>query len=476
MKKIDIGKQFKTNRFKYGSYSTVITIFVLAILLAVNFAAGKFNIKKDLTKDKLYSLTEQSQKILGDLKNDTKIYAFFEAGKEDPNFKAVLDQYKSASKKISVEYADPTKNPTLAEKYKQGDVSVGVGTIVVERSNKFKTISYDSFFNYTYDETGQSKLDSFAAEQQITNAIVYVNSDKQQVLYTLTGHEEKTLGSDITNQLEAENYNVQDINLLQGNAVLNKDNILVVVSPARDLSKDEAVKIKTFLGSGGRAAFLMDVTQNNLPNFQDIFSAYGVKLQNALIIEGQADKVANSPIYLLPNIMPQDIVSSIKSSNLHIFMPLSQGIEDLKLNNDALTVEPLLTSSNNSWGKVNLQSTTMSKEANDLKGPFNIAVAITNEDKTNNTTSKLVVVGNSSFTSSDAISATNGANLDFIMNSFNWLQDKKDSVSIRPKSLTAANLMINGFQRLALSGVVVIVIPVVILVIGITVWLRRRYR
>jgi ABC-type uncharacterized transport system involved in gliding motility auxiliary subunit len=357
MKKIDIGKQFKTKRFKYGSYSTIVTIFVLAILLAINFAAGKFNIKKDLTKDKLYSLTEQSQKILGDLKNDTKIYAFFEAGKEDPNFKVVLDQYKSASKKISVDYADPTKNPALAEKYKQGDVSVGVGTIVVERGNKFKTISYDSFFNYTYDETGQSKLDSFAAEQQITNAIVYVNSDKQQVLYTLTGHEEKPLSSEVTNQLEVENYKVHDINLFQGNAALNKDNILVVVSPTRDLSKDEAAKIKTFLGNGGRAAFFIDITKDNLPNFQDVFSAYGVKLQNALIIEGQADKVANSPVYLLPDITSHEIVNAIKSSNLHIFMPVSQGIEDLKLNSDTLKVEPLLATSNNSWGKVNLQST-----------------------------------------------------------------------------------------------------------------------
>jgi ABC-type uncharacterized transport system involved in gliding motility auxiliary subunit len=49
-------------------------------------------------------------------------------------------------------------------------------------------------------------------------------------------------------------------------------------------------------------------------------------------------------------------------------------------------------------------------------------------------------------------------------------------VSIRPKSLTATNLMINEFQRLALSGVVVIVIPVVVLVLGVTVWIRRRHR
>lgn len=476
MNKIDIKKSFKTKRFKYGAFSTLATIIVLSILIIVNVAVEKLNIKTDLTQEKIYSISEQSKSLLKNLNNDTNIIAFFETGKEDPGIKAVLEQYKGSSKKITVDYKDPTKYPTIVQKYTKGDIKPEVGSVVVESGNKYKVISSNDFFNQTTDSSGNSEVSSFTAEQQLTNAIIFVNSEKEQVLYTLTGHEEVTLPSEISKQLETENYTVKDINLLQGSASLTKDSILAVVSPKKDLSKDEAQKIKTFLNNGGRAAFFMDIMKDNEPNFQDVLSTYGVKLQNAVVIEGQSQNIANTPVYLLPNLESHDILNEIKANKLPILMPVSQGIEQLKSKKSTTTVEPLLTTSSNSWGKVNLNATTFTKEAGDLQGPFNIAAAITDEDKTAGRTTKLIVVGSASFMDSNAISATKGTNLDFVVNSFNWLQDKKDSISIRPKDLTAPNLIMNDLQKIALSGFVVILIPAVVMIIGIIVWLRRRHR
>lgn len=476
MKKFDIGKSFKSSKFKYGGYSALVTALVLAIIVAVNLVVGKLDIKKDLTKDKLYSISDESYKILKDVKNDTKIYAFFETGKEDSSIKNILDKYKAASNKISVEYRDPLKQPQLAQKYSKNGKNVGVGSIVVESGNKFKTIDYMGFYNTGVDQNGQQTINSFSAEQQLTNAIIFVNSGNEQTLYTLSGHQEKALDTDLIKQLETENYVVKDINLLQGNAELSKGSLLVINSPMKDISKEEVDKIKAYLANGGRAAFFIDITKEVLPNLQELVSTYGVKLQNALVVEGQANKVANSAIELLPEIKSHDIVNAIKSNNTPIFMPLSQGIEELKLKRSTIKIEPLLSSSNDSWAKTNLNSTKMSKEAGDLQGPFNIAVAITDEDKAADRSTKLVVVGSSSFMNSNINAATSGTNLDFVMNSFNWLQDKKDSVTIRPKNLTAQNLIINELQRLAWSGVVVILIPAVVAIMGVTVWLRRRHR
>jgi ABC-type uncharacterized transport system involved in gliding motility auxiliary subunit len=476
MKKFDIRKSFTDRRFKHGAYSTIVTIIVLAILAALNLAAGKLNIKKDLTQEKLYTLTEETNKILSDLKNDSKIMVFFEIGKKDTNISAVLEKYKAASNKLIIEEKDPITQPQLAQKYSKDDKRVGIGSIVVERGSKFKTISYDDFYKYSIGEYGEENIDSFSAEQQITNAILYVNSDKEQILYTLTGHGEATISSDITKQLEVENYIVKELNLLQGNAELSQDSLLAITSPQRDISKEEADKIKTFLVNGGRAVFFVDITKEVLPNLQELLSYYGVKLQNSLIVEGQAGRVAQSQIELLPEIKSHDILNAIISNNLLIFTPLSQGIEEQKLKRDTIKVEPLLTTSTNSWGKVDLNTTTLTKEASDLTGPFNVAVAITDKDKSSGKTARLVVVGNSNFMSSDVISATNGANLDFVMNSFNWLQDKKDGISIRPKDLTVQNLTMTNLQRLTLSAVVVILIPGAIMAAGIIVWLRRRHR
>lgn len=477
MKKMDIRKAFKTKRFKYGAFSTLATIVLFSILFSINIAVGKLNIKKDLTQEKIYSITDQSKNLLKNLKTDTNIIAFFETGKEDPGIKAVLEQYKSASKKITLEYKDPIKYPTIVEKYSNGNVKPSTGSVVVESGNKYKVITTDEFFNQTVDSTtGESEVSTFAAEQQITNAILYVNSVKEQVLYTLTGHEEGSLSSEVSKQLQTENYTIKDINLLQGSSSLTKECILVVVSPKKDLSKDEAQKIKTFLNNGGRAAFFMDITKESLPNFQEILQSYGVKLQNSVVVEGNSQNATNTPVYLLPNLENQEIVNELKVNKLYVLMPLSQGIEELKTKKSTTTIEPFLTTSSNSWGKVNLNATTFSKEKGDLQGPFNIAVAITDENKAAAATTKLIVIGNAYFMNSDAISATNGNNLDIAVNSLNWLQDKKDSISIRPKDLSAPSLILNDLQKIVLSGVVVILIPSVVIIIGITVWLRRRNR
>lgn len=476
MKKLNIKKSFKTKKFKYGAFSTITTIVVLALLLVANLAASKLNIKKDLTQEKIYSISDQSKNMVKSLKNNTNIIAFYETGKEDPGIKQVLEQYKTSSNKISVEYKDPTKYPTIVQKYTKGDIKPDIGSVVVESGNKYKVIASNDFFNETTDSSGNTQASSFTAEQQLTNAIIFVNSEKQQILYTLTGHDEELLSLEITKQLDSENYLVKDINLLQGSASLTKDSILIIDAPKKDLSKDETEKIKTFLLSGGRAAFFMDITKENLPNFQDVLSTYGVKLNNAVVIEGQTENTANSPAYLLPNLETHDIVNEIKASKSFVLMPLSQPVEILKSKKSSLAVEPVLTTSSNSWGKINLNATTISKEKGDLQGPFNIAVAITDVDASAGRTTKLIVTGNGSFMNSDAISATNGTNLDFTINSLNWLQDKKDSISIRPKDLTAPYLIMNDFQKLALSGVVVILIPALVMIIGIVVWLRRRHR
>ncbi|MCM0648294.1 GldG family protein [Clostridium swellfunianum] len=476
MKKLNIKKSFKTSNFKYGGYSTLLTILVLAVLVAVNLVAGKLNIKKDLTQDKLYTLSEETSKILNNLQKDTKIMLFFETGKKDPNISAVMDKYKAASKKLIFEEHDPFKQPQLAQKYSKDGKNVGIGTIVVEQGNRFKTISYDDFFGYTVGSYGEENVDSFAAEQQLTNAIVYVNSDKEQILYTLSGHDESALSGDVISQLQVENYSVQDINLLQGNAVLNKGDMLIVNSPKRDISKDEAEKIKSFLKNGGRAAFFVDINKEVLPNLQELLSFYAIKLQNAVAVEGEANRVARSQLELLPELQSHEIINDIKSKNMLIFTPVAQGVEELKDKRETVKIESLLKTSDNSWAKTNLNTTTLTKEGKDLTGPFNIAVAITDEDNTTKAIAKLIVVGSSTFMNSNINQATNGANLDFIMNSFNWLQDKKDGTTLRPKTLTSESLTMTNLQKLSFSAMVVIILPAAILAAGVIVWLRRRHR
>ncbi len=229
MKKLNIRKSFKGNKFKYGSLSTVVTAVFLSILILLNLIVGKFNLNKDLTSNKMFSLSEQTTKILAGLKQDVKIYGFYETGQENLSVTTLLKQYKSSSKNITVEYKDPSKYPQIADKYSTDDVKVQVGFLVVESGAKYKVINPEDFVNYNYDDPTSPTAESLAVEQSITSSILNVTSVKAITIHTLEGHSEDQLSSDIQKQLELENYKIVPINLAVKDAKFEEGSVLLVV-------------------------------------------------------------------------------------------------------------------------------------------------------------------------------------------------------------------------------------------------------
>lgn len=477
MKKLNIRKSFKGNKVKYGGLTTIITTVFLSILIVLNLIVGKLNISKDLTNNKMFSLSEQTTQILMGLKQEVKIYGFYETGQENLSVTTLLKQYKSNSKNILVEYKDPMKYPQIADKYSKDDVKVGIGFLVVESGTKFKVIDPQDFVNYNYNDPTYPTAESLAVEQNITSAILNVTNSKRMIIHTLEGHGEEQISSDITKQLGLENYEIAPINLAVKDAKLEEDSVLLIDSPKRDLSSDEDKIIRSYLSKGGRAIFLMDLMENNLPNFEALFNSYGIGIQKAITVEGDSKYSAQNPLYLLPKQQGHDILASINRNDLRVLIPGCQSIGILESKKSSLTVEPLLTTTDNSWGKTNLKTTISEKEKGDLEGPLNIAVAITDKSSdTNVKDTKIVVVANSTFTAPTIVSSSNGANMDFLMNSINWVKDKEEGISVRPKNINDFILQISDYDRFLYSGIVIILIPALVLIAGIRMWLKRRQK
>ena len=477
MKNIDIKSFFNEKKLKKGGLATITLALSLALLIALNLVIGKFNWSKDLTKNKIFTLSDQTYKILDNLKQDVTVYGFYQSGQENYTVKTILDQYAAHSKHIKIVYKDPSKYPQLAQKFSKDGSKVDVGSVVVESGSKFKVLDPNSFVNADYSDPSAPTTQSLAVEQNITSGIIYTTSDKSTTIYTLQGQGESDISPQVSNQLSLENYTVAPINLSlkDASASLKEDSILLVMSPKRDLSQPEADTIKSYLSKGGKALFLMDLTENDLPNFQLVLNNYGLSLQRAITVEGDSAYVSQNPISLLPDQKSHDILNSLIDNNLRVLIPGAQSIGISQNKRSSLTIEPLLTTSDNSWAKTNLKTDTLEKQAGDLNGPFNIAVAVT--DKSINpkvSDARIVVVSNSTFTSPQVISLSNNANLDFFMNSISWVQGKKDSISVRPKNIDNYTLQVTGLSRLTASAFVLLIIPGVILITGVVVWIKRR--
>lgn len=474
--KLSLKEMFSNKRVRYGSFASVMTLAIIAIIVILNLIVSQLGVKFDLTKDKMFSLSEQTQNIVSALDKEVNIYPVYTKGYENTQFMEMLDKYKSLSDKIKIEAKDPNLNPAFIKKYTEDNETISSGSIIVESGDRFKVLTpydlVDYQFNaqiYDYQATG------IALEPKVTGAIQYVTTDDLPIIYLLEGHSEPSLNESALTSLTNENYTVRSLNILTAGKIPEDTDMLLINPPARDYSQEEADIVNEYLTKGGKAIFNLALYSMPLPNYEKVLANYGVRPQNMLILEGDRNNsLPGNPLYLIPNLDSHEITNPISDDKMLVILPVTQAIEELAQKNDSTKITPLLTTSKSSYAKKDINSQTIEKEADDIDGPFNLAVLI--EDSWFNDSesyeSKVIVISSTNLLDFNAGIPT--ANMDFFMNSVNYLVDRQDSVAIRSKSLAMERLTLTANQGLILSAVSVIVIPAIIIVIGVVIWLRRR--
>ncbi|NLW55088.1 MAG: GldG family protein [Firmicutes bacterium] len=478
MKKLNLNR-FKarileSKRLKYGGYATVVTIVFIAVLLVVNLLVEQLPVKFDLTRNKLFSLSEQTLDILEKLDRDINIYGLYETGKENAWVEQVINQYQVKTDRIKYQAIAPVRNPGFVKQYESEEGAIRDGSLIVVSGDKFKVIDYYDLVNFQFDQyTFRPTAESLAVEQQITGALLYVTAEKNPVVYTLTGHDEASFDYPVTRQLRAENFELKELNLLTAGRVPEDAELLVINSPRRDLTADELQKIRDYMRNDGRALVLMDLQAREFPNFQNFFASFGVRTRAAVVVEEDQNSYAGNQLWIIPTLEKHSITDPLKTGDLQMLLPIAQVIEETELKKRTLEIEPLLLSSEKSWAKVDLASTDPERKEEDLAGPFTLAVAVVDQAENFDRDSRLILVSNSTFTGGNLVAQVPG-NLNFILNCFNWLCERADNLQIRPKSLATPTLFMSGAQAMLFSGLVVILIPLLVLGSGVFVWLRRR--
>ena len=476
MKKQNIRSAFKTSKFKYGGYATLLTIIVIAILIAINLVVDMVPFRLDLTKNKVYSLSEQTYNILDNLEEDITIYTINEVNASSSVVDEILLRYKNYSNKITIDYIDPDRDPAKAQAYTKDNQTLQKGDIVVASGEKFQIIKSYNLLNYS---SSTYSPESLAVEQRVTSAIMFVSGAEAPVIYVLEGHGEMDLGYNVTNKMELENFTINSLNLVTTKEIPEDADVLLINGPSKDLLEEEEKLIRDYLSEGGNAVFLMDPLVGELELFSSLFKSYGVSEQKAYIIERDQASYYTNPMYLLPKYQEHDITDPLNKVDTPLIVPIAQGIEILDAKRNTLTIEPLLSTSSQAFAR-SLDSTSSSteKEDGDIDGPFDIGVVIVDKvyDLVANEsfTSQIIVFGHV-ISSQRANFTQTAAGIALFFNSLNWLVDREQSITIRPKLIQETPLKVTQ-AIFNLYGIIsVIIVPLGALALGIVVWLRRRH-
>ena len=465
-----------TRTAKVGGYSFVLSLVVLAILIAVNVLASKLPTswtQFDISAAQLYSLTSDTKVVVTNLQQDVTIYWISQAGKEDTVIQKLLDRYQELSDHITVVKKDPDVYPTFAQQYTEETVMNN--SLVVESGDKNRYISYDNIYQYdtgSYYTTG-SVSQSFDGEGQITSAIDYVVSTDLPQVYLLSGHGEAALSETFADELERSNYEtVEDFSLLNVDAIPEECDVLLINAPTSDISDEELTMLRSYVQGGGKLVVLSGPQENaDLPNLQALLSDYGVTVNDGVVVDTNRDYYAfTAPYVLMPEIESSDITDPLKDGDYHVIVPIAAGLT-VGEDNGGATVTSLLKTSTDSFSKAaGYAMTTYDKEDGDIDGPFTLAVSV--EDA--NAGGRLLWVASDYLLDDMYNSYSSGANLDFVMNGLSWMIGNTDAVSIRSKSLGYNYLTISSSSAAWLKVCMIGIIPVGFLLLGLDEVLRRR--
>lgn len=468
-----MNKVFNDKRLKYGTYSIVVTLIFIAILVVINLIIGQFNKSFDFTKDDIFSLSDETKSVLDNVDTGINIYTLFSTNSSDAiigRVNQVIDQYSQYSSHIKVENRDLYLHPDFAKKYASEDTSVSVNSIIVECGNKFKVIGYSDY----YSDNGTLNLES-----ALTSALQYVNMEATPAVYFVTGHGEPDNSNftSLNDQLKLANYTSATVNLIS-DEIPQDCKVLVLTPVDRDYSQAETEKVLNYLNNDGSAFMLLGgIDTAKCPNLMSIASTYGLTLDEGYVYEGQESSYMVYPYAVLPELKEHDINKTLISKNYHTIAVACQSVVNTKLQKQGLNFEPILSTSDKAYIKTE-NNTSANKEKGDKEGPFNIAVAVTDSTYTDKEhTTKLVVSGCSYyFIDSSTDSMVNNGNSTFMVNAINWLNNNSDSIYIAPKSLESSSIVVDAGSASTIKLVCWVVMPAILFVAGFVVWITRRNR
>jgi ABC-type uncharacterized transport system involved in gliding motility auxiliary subunit len=440
---------------RYSIYLVTYLIVILAVIGAVNWLAKTYNKSVDTTTNKRYTLSDQTEKVVKNLKKPINVYYFDKSDSYD-RARDTFDRYSNLSSNFKVNYVDPDKKPDIAR---------------VEGMQAFGDIVLDS---------GEKKEKAKAlTEEELTGALIRVLKSGTHMACFVGGEGEHTIDdpgregySLFKDQLEKNNYKTQKISLIEKPEVPATCNIVIVGGPKRDMLQPAVDALKKFVDGGGRLLLMFDPVLNlpdqkmgDTPALAALAAGWGVTANGDIILDlGAASRLfgATSPVVGSYESHP---ITRVMGDNATVF-PLSR----------SLTVktpaEKLFSSTVDSYALTNpkmpLRQEDVEKGA---KGPFVIgaAASIGSGDKAG----RVVIVGSSNFASNFILGAPI-ANRDLVLNMMNWLSSDEDLISIRPKEPEDRRLTITGGGLRVLFLSSIIIMPLLVIGAGFSAWWKRR--
>ena len=483
----------KKRRMKIGALALISTIVVIAAVIAVNYfvdyIADRYVLESDMTSKGEYEISDETVQLLGTLSEPITVTVLCDetdyANNSDlRRLPKVLQRYEQLSHgNVTVKYINAVNNPAIFAQYDQlGDLSSG--DIIVESSKRYKSMSPYDLLEYQTDKNASSGsssdtkyLTGLRAEQRLTSAILYVTANKVPKAAYTTGHQEDTNHETLDTLLTSANYDTETLSLMQEGKVPDDIDMLIISQPQGDFTTEEIDALEEFMTGGGKMIVSFASNTPKLQNLEEYFEEWGVAYESEMVYDNERC-FAGTNFYLMPNINAVEGLTDNLDTKSYVIIPGARPITTLWEQDNWRGTQVLMSTSNNSYAKdLGAETTSYEQTDTDETGPFNVGVLSYQNSMHNlSSTYSYALFLNAGFLSDSTLDNTAFLNKDYVLSALNFMSDDTEAVSIASKDLTSSTLAVPGSAKSVLFYLLILIIPGVCLIAGITVWAKRRHK
>ncbi len=494
-----------STRFRHGTMATVMTVVFFVFLVLLNLAVMKMKdryafMSIDMTDDKRYTLTEETEKMIKGIDERVEIDILATEAQcttagalttdqygQIPIAHEIIKRYPQLNDNISINYVDLSKMPAYILQFPEFSDVLDYYSIVIKSARRTRVTSFYEMLpslssNYTsYDSTTQST--SFAqsyTETYMTSLIKTVTLDKTPVVAFVDGLNVDGNSEDFISVLHLNGYDVQVVDIRKEDLPDEAD-IVMMAAPITDLSRAQVAKIDDYLSSQSKSRTLVvfsSALMPQMPNLNSLLSEYGISITQNIVYEGDSSntiskqmssftaqmKESDYTLNLIDRLKYPAVMNAVELEVLFQEKGMTQVTDVLTSSDSGFVCDSSKVFDRSQFTEADKARRTLMASSTTFRNTMDCGELRTD-----------IIVAPDSLYASELITSDIYGNLSLLLSVFNQRSGiDVGNIDIEPKSLYAVDFSVDMHTLSVISTVFGYVIPLIALAWGLVVYIRRR--
>ncbi len=483
-------KKEQIRKFKYGGAAVAFTVAFVAVIIILNviFSAlsSRFTLYADMTKAKMYGISDTTKELLSDFTDDVKIVFCTPLDKLGDNkyssmIYTLAQAYSSEFSNISIDYMNWETETERAQKYKTtAGSTINSRSVIVDcpSRNQCRVYSWDSFIAYTSDGAEYG----FNGELKFTSALLQITGDNPSVCFT-TNHSEDIKGaSALMSLFESAGFTVNLTDLTK-DEIPQDAKVIVIYGPKTDFFGADSVynefeKIDSFIASYGHMMVFLSPEAGELPELNEyLHDNWYIDVSNETVKDTPENTLSDNGLVISAQYATDDSPGAALTKELRSLgnapkavVPSSLALSTARggdSDTKSVNASYVLKSSDG--------ATAIGKE--NTTGEFGLVMLsakIINTEGENHD-GYLLVSGSCDFAGEGYISSSTYANKDILYAAMKSMGKDKVPANIDVRKFESSSLDITTSQANNWTIVFSVAIPTIFAALGLIVYIRRKH-